>query len=231
MNALLAIFVRMTLIALLATGLAWSQTGTVATGDFDGCPVTGSGGGDPTLNTQKNRSGNPTQVTNQVSVADLKALQTVPQSDGTTRSNWPTDVEASIENQEEYSAIFTGYIIKAIAEGKESCNCESLAARDHDVHVYVSDTRRGRSVANAAIVEVTPRWRAVYPSWNAQNLQALATSHTRVRVTGWLLYDQEHWNMIQKRQRGTLWEIHPVTRIQVWDNGAWTELADYEQQQ
>ncbi len=215
--------------ALFTTALAFAQLSPVATGDFDGCPTTGSGG-DPSLNVQKNRSGKPTQVTNSVSVVDLKGLPTVPSSDGRMRDAWPADLRATIENQEEYSAYFTGYVIKAKAEGKEACNCELAAARDHDVHVYVSDTRSGRSLANSAIVEVTPRWRAANPAWTATNLQNLAAKHARVRITGWLLYDQEHWNMIAGGERGTLWEIHPITRIQVWYNGGWMDLADYEQQ-
>jgi hypothetical protein len=220
---------RALIAVLFTTVVAVAQSSSVATGDFDGCPTSGLGG-DPSLNVQKNRSGRPTQVTNAVSVVGLKGLPTVPSSDGNVRDRWSSDLRATIENQEEYSAYFTGYVIKAKAEGKEACNCELTAARDHDVHVYVSDTRSGRNLANSAIVEVTPRWRAANPAWTAQHLQALATSHARVRFTGWLLYDQEHWNMIASGERGTLWEIHPITRIQVWYNGGWMDLADYEQQ-
>lgn len=220
--------VRTAVAALCATALAFAQT-PVATGNFDGCPTTGLGG-DSSLNVQKNRSGKPSGVKNSVSVPGLQGLPTVPASDGKTRANWPTALRATIENQEENSAYFTGYIIKAIAEGKEACNCELAAARDHDVHVYMSDTKGVTNLGKSAIVEVTPRWRAVNPTWTAQNLQALATSHARVRITGWLLYDQEHWNMISSGQRGTLWEIHPITRIQVWYNGGWLDLAGYEQQ-
>jgi hypothetical protein len=218
--------VRIAVAVLCATALAFAQS-PVATGDFDGCPTTGLGGDAP-LNVQKNRSGKPSGVKNSVSVTALQGLPTVPASDGRTRANWPTDLRATIENQEENSAYFTGYIIKAKAEGKEACNCELAAARDHDVHVYVADTSGAASLTRSAIVEVTPRWRAVNPSWTAQNLQALATARARVRITGWLLYDQEHWDMISSGERGTLWEIHPITRIQVWYNGGWMDLAGYE---
>jgi hypothetical protein len=78
------------------------------------------------------------------------------------------------------------------------------------------------------IVEVTPRWRAVNPSWNAQNLKALAESGIELRFTGWMMYDQEHWDMIDKNQRATLYEVHPVTGIQVQTTGGWVNLADYQ---
>jgi hypothetical protein len=221
--------VRTLAATLCLTSIAFAQS-PVATGNFDGCPAAGQGG-DSSLNLQKNRSGKPSGVKNSVSVAVLQGLPTVPKGDGNMRSNWPTDLRATIENQEEYSAYFTGYIIKAKISGKEACNCDSAASRDHDVHIYLSDTSTGESVAQSAIAEVTPRWRAANPSWTAHNVQRLATSHERIRITGWLLYDQEHWNMISSGERGTLWEIHPITRIQVWYNGGWMDLAAYEHAQ
>jgi hypothetical protein len=40
--------------------------------------------------------------------------------------------------------------------------------------------------------------------------------HTdEVRITGWLFLDNDHPTDLD-RQRATLWEIHPVTRIDVW---------------
>lgn len=47
----------------------------------------------------------------------------------------------------------------------------------------------------------------------------------RVRIYGWLFFDNWHaadgsvgtW-------RGSAWEIHPITRIEIWENGAWKLL-------
>ena len=206
----------------LTTGIAGSQPTAVATANFDGCPTQGSGGGDPDLNMQKNRSatasgGSP------ITVAQMDKLPTVPSSDGNTRADWPEDLYDAIAVQEQRAVVLTGYILHAKAEGKESCNCELTAARDHDVHVYVGDDA-GDTTAQSAIVEVTPRWRAVHSTWTAQNLQQLATNGIEVRITGWLLYDQEHWAMIKQGQRATLWEIHPVTKIEVQDQTGWVDF-------
>ena len=51
----------------------------------------------------------------------------------------------------------------------------------------------------------------------------LARAGTKVRVSGWVMYDPEHPNMLRKT-RGTLWEIHPVTKIEYMDGGAWKNL-------
>jgi hypothetical protein len=174
---------------------------------------------------QKNRStaADPQNAGATVTVQQLKALPTVPEPDGKMRADWPANLRDAITGHEGHAAVFNGYIVKAIAEGPESSNCGLPNPRDHDVHVYMTDSAGDRSVADAAIVEVTPRWRAVHPSWNADNLKAFADG-TPVRLTGWLLYDQEHWPMIRSAERATLWEIHPVTRIQIYVKGGWVDL-------
>ncbi len=210
----------------LTSASAVAQSPPVATGDFDGCPVIGSGG-DPALNSQKNRTALPTQAPSPFTVAQMDRLPTVPAGEGRTRSRWTPADRNAIETQEQQPVVLTVYLVRAIPEGPETCNCESASANDHDVHVYVGDDP-DTTPENAAIVEVTPRWRAVNPSWNAQNLQALADSGTPVRITGWLMYDQEHWDMIAKHERATLWEVHPVTNVQVQTSAGWVELANYQ---
>ncbi len=73
------------------------------------------------------------------------------------------------------------------------------------------------------VVEITPRLRAQHPSWSRKNLNRLVQQQTRARVSGWLLLDQEHPDQVGKT-RATLWEIHPVLRIEVWTGGTWREL-------
>jgi hypothetical protein len=40
----------------------------------------------------------------------------------------------------------------------------------------------------------------------------------RIRATGWLMYNFEHHAQIAKT-RGTLWEVHPVMKIEVFQSG------------
>lgn len=204
---------------------ARAQTPPASSGAFDGCPVRGRGG-DPELNTQKNRSAFPPSY-GPIRVADMRALPSVPQQYGTTRGpSWPPVLLASIRQNESRGVTFAGYIIHAKPEGPESPNCGSSSPRDHDVHVYVGDNA-GDAAASSAIAEVTPRWRDTNATWNATALQGLATAGAHVRISGYLLYDQEHWDMIQQHQRSTLWEIHPITNVEVETNRGWIELAAY----
>ena len=85
----------------------------------------------------------------------------------------------------------------------------------------------------AVVLEATPRWRGANPNWNPNVFQHLVSQHVslhaRVRITGWLMFDQEHPDQLHPRENrpatwGTLWEIHPGTKIEVFSGGVWREL-------
>ena len=48
-----------------------------------------------------------------------------------------------------------------------------------------------------------------------------------VRISGWLFFDSEHGHDLGKR-RTTLWEIHPITKIEVFKGGKWISLDNVE---
>jgi hypothetical protein len=105
-------------------------------------------------------------------------------------------------------------------EGPESVNCHRNDL--YDCHTWLSDSQ-GASKAQSFVAEVTPRWRASNPGWRLQNLAPLVNQGAKFRITGWLLFDQEHPEQIAKF-RATLWEIRPITKIQVSTSGKWIEL-------
>jgi hypothetical protein len=80
----------------------------------------------------------------------------------------------------------------------------------------------------AVIVETTPRIRANHPKWTTQNLKPWIGTSQAVRISGWLMLDPEHQDMIDHSQRSTLWEVHPVTKIEVLKNGLWVDLDDLQ---
>ena len=47
--------------------------------------------------------------------------------------------------------------------------------------------------------------------------------HEKVRVSGWLMFDQEHLDKIGTR-RLTAWEIHPITKIEIQRLGLWIDF-------
>ena len=116
-----------------------------------------------------------------------------------------------------------GYFFNVRQEGKEYCNCER--ADLHDVHMWIVESV-GDPQDKSVVMELTPRWRAANSGWKVKTLTHLKNQHAHIRITGWLMFDQEHPEQLPNStgKRGTLWEIHPVTKIEVFTNGQWQEL-------
>ncbi len=103
----------------------------------------------------------------------------------------------------------------------ESTNCHLTADNEVDWHIYLTESP-AQQISSAIIVETTPRTRPQH-KWTTAMLAPLVDSQTLVRISGWLMYDTEHVSVIGK-QRATVWEVHPITRIEIQTNGQWVDL-------
>src|SRR2546428_526467 len=115
-----------------------------------------------------------------------------------------------------------GYLLGVKLEGREATNCGSDAPEERDFHVWLANSPDDDRL-DAVVVEVTPRVRARHPSWSLTNLRRFVRQRSRVRISGWLMLDEGHPEQVGKT-RVTLWEIHPILRIEVWSAGRWREL-------
>jgi hypothetical protein len=128
-----------------------------------------------------------------------------------------------------------GFLADVKSEGPEQTNCgaPATARADVDWHSYLVE-HPGDANRLSVIAEMTPRTRPAH-HWTFAGLHALAGSSTRVRLTGWLLLDPEHFNNVTgyvspqgvpatNVWRVTIWELHPVTRIEVCQVGHWVDL-------
>lgn len=197
---------------------------------LDDCPVTGCGElGDAALNTAKNRTTIPTTA-KRVTLDDIRRM---PQP-----ASWNTGADrSSIQGAgREGSAVsVTGFLLKAKAEGKESCNCGLSRRPDTDVHlVLVSkmpDAKTKEAVAESeetsVTAEITPRVRGKNEKWLYRNVNDLEGSY--IRVTGYLMLDSKHFPQAQVLQgerlnhglsRATNWEVHPITKLEVCTRSA-----------
>lgn len=221
---------RVAIVALAAACILSPATGSASTdppsGTFDGCPVTGEGSQgaaphDSILNTLKNRSAQTDP--NVYQVAEL--IDSVPKPSAAAlrrpREDWSHEDRATVLPYEQAEARIVGYLYDAKPEGPEQPNCGAPVYHG-DYHVWlIDDPSQDRT--HSAVVEVTPRWREANPTWSIAALRSIAQDKERVRITGWLLFDQEHPEQLGNT-RGTLWELHPITKIEVFENGAWQEL-------
>ena len=122
----------------------------------------------------------------------------------------------------------------------------TLAAGDGDMHLEVTPAEHGEYSRDTLYVtaEITPRWRHSAKEWSYEALLAVFRPNDggttrwnggprKVRVSGWLLYDYAYdrpntsWTLLHGAPRLTGWQIHPVTRIESWDDNAqaWAAVA------
>ena len=112
-----------------------------------------------------------------------------------------------------------------------------LRAGDGDLHLEVAATPRFAVHSDTAYVtaEITPIWSRSHPHWTFQGLAPVMRpalggpspwpggTH-RMRISGWLMYDWQHDEPYGRHRnqwtapRLTGWEVHPVTRIEAWDD-------------
>jgi hypothetical protein len=124
---------------------------------------------------------------------------------GLRRERWSAEDRGYVMMQEWHSVRVTAYLLQANNEP------------DGDMHLSLGDSANS-DLSTSMVVEMTPYYRQIR-SWQLYNIQKYL--HQQVRITGWLLWDEEH---SAGPDRASVWEIHPVFRFEVFDNGAWQEL-------
>src|SRR6266566_4716853 len=87
----------------------------------------------------------------------------------------------------------------------------------------LSDLQSRSYSSTASIVDTTPRVRPNH-KWTTQMVAAYVNQMKQLRISGWLMYDFQHLDVVG-RDRGTVWEVHPITKIEVQDQaGNWANL-------
>jgi uncharacterized protein YraI len=206
--------------------------------DEGACGQTGDGG-DSDTNRRKNR----TDVPASYHFVSWDAINTLDYAKGAprTRMSWTAAQLATITPVEGTAITVEGFLYKVKVEsssanaskGGESTNCHAHLANDVDWHMPLT-ANLGDGEDAAIIVETSPRVRRAHSQWTTARLRPW-TAHIgskenanynqqKVRISGWLMLDPEHKDMIDEGLRSTLWEIHPITKIEVWANGAWVDL-------
>jgi hypothetical protein len=190
-----------------------------STGDFHGCLPTGQGG-DPYLSSLKNRDRPPTTARLYTVDRLYRVTPSLPNRK-VHRDQWTAQQQDLATRWESRPVMVEGYLLKVVSEGKEACNCGSTQYIDHHLWLATSPTA---SRTSAMVVEVSPRTWPSHPSWSKNDtFQAVIDAKSKVRVAGWLTWDQEHKEQLGKTRR-TLWEVHPIHSIQVQRGTQWVTL-------
>jgi hypothetical protein len=171
------------------------------------------------LRAMKDRADPPSQVRD-FTMADFQALP----------HHLPLAERSALEAQ---GVQMSGWVQRVVLSG------------DGDLHLELAEKRRHLGERDTAYVvaEITPPWRRPVRGWAYESLLVAFRPNLggrapweagprRVRLTGWLLLDHPYdkpvstWMLEHGTPRVTGWEMHPVTRIEMWDDGdgAWREL-------
>ncbi|HEX7316833.1 MAG TPA: hypothetical protein VF297_23225 [Pyrinomonadaceae bacterium] len=130
--------------------------------------------------------------------------------------------EDRVRWSESRAARVEGYVVEVVEGGAEAANCFSYVERD--IHIHVA-RRPDAPRTQWLVVEVTPRarrWAVEWGwDWSASALKEQLVGR-RCRFEGRLLFDREHADESENTApgsrgnwRGTAWELHPVTSIEV----------------
>jgi hypothetical protein len=149
-----------------------------------------------------------------------------------------------LDSYENQIVSLTGWLVLAYAGPPETTNCASANFHDWHLEIFEKPSDHSPQIGDSTpiICEITPRTeRAIYRDnvriqsltefFRIQNMSYQATGHKahRIRVTGYLLWDDEHngsadvgstieyfsSNGFHHPWRSTAWEIHPVMKIEV----------------
>ncbi|HEX6536711.1 MAG TPA: hypothetical protein VF041_19140 [Gemmatimonadaceae bacterium] len=186
---------------------------------FDGCPPVGDGG-DAELNRLKNRVDEGNWVP--VRFDDIAKLPWPRSVERAPRRRWSAADRRAVGRFEGIPVSVEGFVAGAKVEGPETPNCHGAASKYRDWHVWLAPAP-GKDRRGSIVVETTPRVRTQHPEWRISALRVAAKRGERVRISGWLMLDPEHPDQVG-RTRGTIWEIHPILRIDVRRGSAWVPL-------
>lgn len=187
--------------------------------NFDGCPPQGKGG-DSELNLLKNRvdKGNYAPV----SFDSLTALTWPKTVEQTPMKDWSDSARSFIKQYEGIPISVEGYVI-SVREGYPTpANCNSSDSSDLDWNISFTKNPRDEH-SQVVMVVVTARVRQDH-QWTLDLIRStIFNDHLQTRFSGWLFFNPDHPQDIGQT-RATLWEIHPVTQIEVFQNNHWIPL-------
>ena len=197
-------------------------------GDEGDCGPDGDGQDDISTDHRKNRADTPATY-HRVAFAAL-TRDNLPYPDAPNHRDgdggWTASQLAEIAPFEGEAITVEGYMFAVRLETSgsgEATNCHQHHQANTDVHIALTENF-GDPEPIAVVVETTPRIRKDHPNWAASKLQTCCKGkNVLVRISGWTMVDPFHIADVGKR-RQTLWEIHPITKIETFQNGVWTDL-------
>jgi len=164
--------------------------------------------------------------------------------EGRRRGELSTAQKDELDSYENQIMCLTGWLVLAYAGPPEMTNCYCATFHDWHLEIFETPSDHAPQIGDPTpiICEITPRTeqrlyrdgvriQSLTGFFRRQNASYQATGHKaqKVRVTGYLLWDDEHngsadvgssiqdisTNGFHHPWRSTAWEIHPVMKMEV----------------
>lgn len=196
------------------------------------CQAEGTAGSDWRTNVRKNRPDVP-ERSNAITSDALADTVTLPFARGglpLSREGWTDEETLEVARYEGIPVTVTGYFfkIKPQSSNAEDTNCDMTGEANTDWHIAFTGSHDGIE-EESVVIEPTPRFKKRHSSWKRGTLRNYEADRRSagdsVRITGYLFYDPSHKNHLD-RFRATMWETHPITRIEIFREGAWVNIDD-----
>jgi hypothetical protein len=207
------------------------------------CPKEGSPGSDTEMNMAKNRIDKATRYF-PVDFDEVKNLHSADFLAEKDRDKINAEDKKAIQKFEGIPIRLEGFLllvkdgnkmVGGIKEGKESTNCKMDEFEHVDYHMWLIKSPTDE-LKDAIVIEMTPRVKSKHVRWSNEDfletdLNFIANQKIPIRVYGWLFFDGEHKEQMfdpdnpnkLRVRRATLWEIHPIMKIELKQNGRWRE--------
>ena len=202
------------------------------------CGVAGTPGSSEATQNQAKNNFCASAPANPITIADMVSLQQQVQQNKSinfgNKSDHPLSSKAGpMKNRAPLVALGEGnlvvleaYVLIARQEGSENVNCGKnvpSAATSYDIHISLVSSPDGAVECSSVVAEMIPHYRPV--AWHESAVQAVASAHLPVRVTGQLMFDSSHTPCIGgvptegDPSRASLWEVHPIYKFEVCPQG------------
>ncbi len=188
---------------------------------FNGCPPEGQGG-DEELNLLENRVDEGKYVS--LSFDTLLTLRWPKNIERQAMSAWPPQSDAYIKQFQGMPVSLTGYILLTKEAPPSPANCNRNNFENSDWNISLANNLDD-PLSQSVIAAVTPRVRNDH-KWTIDAIRTASYQHLQVRISGWLLFNPTRPGDVGT-SRATLWEIHPVMQIEVFQDGRWVPLDKF----
>ncbi|HXN06764.1 MAG TPA: hypothetical protein VN944_06850 [Nitrospiria bacterium] len=125
-----------------------------------------------------------------------------------------------LEKNENRAITLEGFLLDFSQEMEAEVPCKSPAKKELRLWVGAGPVQ---AKSYAVLVELPIHSKDKQDRAKLGRLQVALKRNTKIKISGWVLYNPENPDQYG-RIRGTLWEISPITRIEIWENGKWKEL-------